>query len=144
MKENLFAPCGLYCGVCGVYVASRNKNQNLKEKLAVAYNTTPDQIKCRGCLSNEKFGFCQVCEIRSCAANKEIDGCHCCDKFPCTLIENFPVPEGKKTILRSVPERKEWGDQKWAETEELRYTCSHCENKLFRGAKYCKVCNNSL
>ena len=25
--KNLMAPCGLYCGVCGVYIATRDKNE---------------------------------------------------------------------------------------------------------------------
>ena len=28
MNTELLAPCGLYCGVCGVYMASRENNHN--------------------------------------------------------------------------------------------------------------------
>jgi len=30
MNAELLAPCGLYCGVCGIYMASRDNNQKLK------------------------------------------------------------------------------------------------------------------
>jgi len=70
MNTELLAPCGLYCGVCGVYMASRDNNQKLKDKLANAYGVTPEQIACKGCLSNEKFVYCQTCGIRSCVMEK--------------------------------------------------------------------------
>ncbi len=33
MNTELLAPCGLYCGVCGVYIASRDNNQKLKDQI---------------------------------------------------------------------------------------------------------------
>lgn len=144
MQKELHAQCGLYCGVCGVYMARRDNNQKLKEKFARAYNVTSDQIACKGCLSDEKFVFCQICGIKACAAEKNIDGCHSCDDFPCKQIEEYPVPVGKKVILRSVPDRIELGDQIWATLEELRYTCPHCNSGLFRGAKRCGNCKAAV
>jgi len=41
----LVAPCGMYCGVCGVYTANRDNNQKLKDKLANAYGVTPEQSR---------------------------------------------------------------------------------------------------
>ena len=34
INSNLLAPCGLYCGVCGVYYATRDKNNKF---MAVSY-----------------------------------------------------------------------------------------------------------
>ncbi|HCY88262.1 MAG TPA: hypothetical protein DHV36_24205 [Desulfobacteraceae bacterium] len=144
MNKNLLAPCGLYCGVCGVYIASRDNKQKLKEKLAAAYNVTSDQIACKGCLSDVKFVFCQVCGIRTCVTEKNIEGCHCCEDFPCKHIEGFPVPAGKKVILRSVPDRKKLGTQKWVQSEEARHTCPHCSSLMFRGAKRCGQCKEMV
>jgi hypothetical protein len=144
MPRKLLAPCGLYCGVCGIYHADRDNNQKLKEKLAGAYGLTVEQISCSGCLSDHKFVFCQTCGIRSCVLDKGMEGCHQCEDFPCTLIETFPVPVGKKVILRSIPERKNLGDPKWVETEESRYRCPHCGNRLFRGVKRCGSCKEAV
>ncbi|WDP92181.1 MAG: DUF3795 domain-containing protein [Desulfobacter sp.] len=144
MKRELNAPCGLYCGVCGVYVASWDKNRKLKDKLAGAYKVKPEEIECKGCLSDEKFVYCRVCGIRACSTEKGIDGCHSCDEFPCRQIHDFPIPAGKAEILRSVPERKKLGDAKWAEAERLRYTCPHCSSNLFRGAKRCGNCKRMV
>jgi hypothetical protein len=144
MNRELLAPCGLYCGVCGVYMASRNNNQKLKDKLAVAYGVTPEQVACKGCLSNEKFVFCQSCGIRNCVMEKKYEGCHECEEFPCKLIDDFPVPVGKKVILRSVPARKKLGTEKWVVEEGNRYRCSHCGAPQFRGARRCGNCKESV
>ncbi len=140
MNKELLAPCSMYCGVCGVYMASRDNNQKLKEKLAKAYGVTPEQIACKGCLSTEKFVYCQKCDIRTCVMEKNYQGCHECNEFPCKIIDDFPVPVGKKVMLRSVPDRKKLGSKKWVEQEENRYICPHCNDHLFRGARRCASC----
>lgn len=140
MNPELLAPCGLYCGVCGVYMASRDNNEKLKGKLAKAYGVTPEQIVCSGCLSDKRFVYCQTCEIRTCAMENNRDGCHQCDTFPCNLIDEFPVPVGKQEILRSVPARKKQGTQTWVKQEEARYECPQCKTPLFRGARRCSNC----
>ncbi len=141
MNKDLLAPCGLYCGVCGILIADRENNEKLKEKLALAYGVTPEQITCQGCMSDDQFVYCQACNIRDCITTRKYTGCHQCDEFPCDLINDFPVPVGKKVMLRAIPTRKELGDEKWAEAEEKRYTCPHCGNSLFRGARKCRSCN---
>ena len=140
MKLELLAPCGLYCGVCAIYMASRDNNDKMKGKLANAYGVAPEQIECKGCMSDQKFVFCQVCGVRTCVTAKNYDGCHQCSEFPCKLIDDFPVPVGKKVILRSVPERKKLGTEKWVLEEENRYRCIHCNEPLFRGARRCGNC----
>lgn len=144
MNTDLLAPCGLYCGICGVYMASRDNNQKLKEKLAAAYGVTPEQIDCNGCMSDKKFVYCQACNIRSCVMDKKYEGCHQCNDFPCKFIDNFPVPVGKKVILRSIPARRELGTEKWVAEEENRYSCPHCGNQLFRGARRCGSCKEVI
>ena len=46
---------------------------------------------------------------------KKVEGCHQCNDFPCKFIENFPLPVGKKVILRAIPTWKELGTVKWME-----------------------------
>jgi hypothetical protein len=57
MTNGLYAPCGLYCGVCGVYMASRDNNKKLEVKFVKAYNVKSEQIACKGCLSDERVCF---------------------------------------------------------------------------------------
>ena len=114
MKVNpaLVAPCGLYCGVCAIYMADRDNNLKFKERLVDVYkgnilgkgklkgseNLSVEDIKCKGCLSDDVFMYCERCEIKNCTREKGYTGCHQCDEFPCQYIENFPMTVGKKSF----------------------------------------------
>ena len=152
------SPCGLYCGVCAIYIAARDNNNRLKEGLVNLYkggtpgkgtlpnceNLSTADIHCGGCLSDDLFMHCRQCEIRDCNKEKGYTGCHECDDFPCQHIDNFPMAVGKKVILRSVPYRREFGTEKWVRDEEARYICPECGNKVFRGVIKCNQCKGKL
>ncbi|UCC19790.1 MAG: DUF3795 domain-containing protein [Promethearchaeota archaeon] len=146
INSNLLAPCGLYCGVCAIHIADRDKNVKFKKILVDVYkpiSKTPEDIKCSGCMSEnqeEIFGYCKTCPIRDCVIGKGFNACYQCNDFPCKFIERFPIPVGKKVIMRAIPRWKEIGTEKWVEEEEIRYHCPDCGNFLFRGAKRCNKC----
>jgi predicted RNA-binding Zn-ribbon protein involved in translation (DUF1610 family) len=158
INPDWLAPCGLYCGVCAILIAHRDGNQKLKEKLVRLYqggtpgkgtlpgseSLTPDDIRCQGCLSDERFMHCEQCEIRACVQEKGYEGCHQCDQFPCRYIDEFPMAVGKKVILRAVPYRRQHGTEKWVRDEEARYHCPHCGNQVFRGVMRCNQCKAEL
>jgi len=148
IKPELLAPCGLYCGVCAVYIAHRDNNQKFKEVLTKVYKPFikgVEDIKCTGCLSDgEVFPVCRSCPIKKCVQEKNINGCYECEEFPCRYIENFPLEEGKKVIMRTIPTWREQGTEKFVELEEKRYHCPECGNPLFRGAKHCNKCGISV
>ena len=160
MKTNpdFASPCGIYCGVCAIYIAHRDNNEKFKERLVGLYkgkvpgkgllpnseNLSNADIRCNGCLSDNTFMHCQQCDIRQCTTDKGYTGCHQCDEFPCEHIENFPMLVGKKVILRAVPYRREFGIRKWIQDEEVRYFCPECGNKVFRGVVKCNQCKTML
>ena len=152
VNQAFLAPCGLYCGVCGVYYATRDHNEKFLEKLLGVYQgkipgleaLTTDDLKCDGCLSDRVSYFCRVCAIKDCTREKKIDGCHECDDFPCAHIDAFPMPVGKRVILRAVPYWREHGTEKWVDDEESRYHCPACDHMLFRGAKRCNACKTAV
>jgi len=158
INPDFVSPCGLYCGVCAIYIAHRDKNYKLKERLLSLYKgevpgkgNIPDSeslsvedIQCRGCLSDEPFRYCRRCEIKDCTTRKGYTGCHQCDEFPCLYIENFPMAVGKKVILRAIPHWREVGTEKWIQDEESRYICPECGNKVFRGVVRCNKCKAAL
>lgn len=160
MKVNpaLLGPCGLYCGVCAVYIAHRDNNDKFKERLLKLYkgeipgkgrlpgseNLSIEDIRCSGCLSDDVFMYCKSCEIKSCTREKGYTGCHQCDEFPCQYVEDFPMVIGKKVILRTVPYWREVGTEKFVEDEEARYICPECGNKTFRGVVRCNRCKSDL
>ena len=157
-NPDFISPCGLYCGVCAIYIAALDNNNRLKEGLVNLYKggtpgkgTLPnseklstEDIHCGGCLSDDLFMHCQQCAIRACTKEKGYTGCHECDDFPCQHIDNFPMAVGKKIILRSVLYRREFGTEKWVRDEEARYICPECGNKVFRGVIKCNQCKGKL
>jgi len=144
VDRDLLAPCGLYCGVCAVNIAHREGNEKFKEKLGPVYGVTAEEIRCRGCQSDEIFMYCRVCPIKSCTEEKGYEGCYQCDDFPCSFIEDFPQAVGKKVMMRAIPQWREMGTEKWVAAEEARYQCPQCGLKLFRGAKRCRECKTPV
>lgn len=154
INPDFLAPCGLYCGVCAIYIAHRDDNLKFKKRLAELYkggvpgkgrledseNLTADDIRCRGCMSEDRFMFCRDCGIRDCTSARGYTGCHQCNDFPCRRVQDFPMTVGKKVILRAVPYWREVGTEKWVRDEEARYVCPNCGNELFRGAARCNRC----
>ncbi|HUU40581.1 MAG TPA: DUF3795 domain-containing protein [Desulfatiglandales bacterium] len=158
INPNFISPCGLYCGVCAVYIAHRDNNRKFKELLLDVYqgqvhgkgrlpnaeNLSLEDIQCNGCLSEEPFIYCRQCDIKECTRQKGYTGCHQCDEFPCRHIEDFPMTVGKKVILRAISYRREAGTEKWIQDEEARYVCPECGNKVFRGVAQCNKCKAKL
>ena len=144
IKKEFLAPCGLYCGACAIMMAHRDNNQKLKERLAPVYGVQAEGIRCEGCLSDDVFAYCTTCAIKACAKEKGYEGCHQCDSFPCEHIHNFPVSEGKKVILRAIPQWRDMGTEKWVAADEKRYRCPSCGEPFFRGAKRCRNCQEAL
>ena len=152
VNQAFLAPCGLYCGVCGVYYATRDDNEKFLEKLLGVYqekipgleSLTIEDLKCDGCLSERVSYFCRVCAVKDCTRGKGLSGCHECGDFPCAHIDGFPVPVGKKVILRAIPYWREHGTEKWVADEEARYLCPGCGHMLFRGAKRCNKCKTAV
>jgi len=147
-QKELLGACGLYCGVCSIYIAHKNDNLKFKNALMKVYKPfvkTVDDIKCTGCRSSgEVFPVCKACPIKKCCKSKEIEGCYQCDDFPCKYITNYPVKLAREIILRSIPSIREMGVKDFIQAEIKRYTCPNCGNSLFRGVKRCNSCKIEL
>ena len=146
------APCGLYCGVCRIYQATQENDLRFLKRLVKVYARrfpemtfmTPDELLCDGCLSTRRSAICRECSIRECAQQKRFQGCHECLDFPCPFIDEFPMPVGKKVILRAIPYWRTHGTEQWIAAEEKRYQCPECGQRLFRGAKQCRHCKSPV
>ncbi len=149
--ENL-APCGLYCGVCMIHHATQANDQTLLGRLAKIYARrlpelaplTPDMLLCDGCQSSRRSVFCRECPIRKCTQEKGLRGCHQCDEFPCAYIDEFPMPVGKKVILRAIPYWRTHRAEELVLAEKKRYRCPECGGRLFRGSRTCPECNSPV
>jgi hypothetical protein len=155
-NKSIMAPCGLYCGTCGIYIATRDNNQKFKTIMGNLYGTKPEETECMGCMQPDPpkklYGFCKTCTIRDCVKSKNYSSCHQCAEWPCKMIESFGLATGRRVMMRTVPiwreKVAEYGDEKgsveWARSECERYHCPSCGKPLFRGARRCRACNASV
>ena len=67
-NKDLMAPCGLYCGTCGIYIATRDKNEKFKNVMANLYGSKPEETECLGCMQSDPpeklYAMCKLCKIR--------------------------------------------------------------------------------
>ena len=100
MKEKFIAMCGLDCNFCPAFIATKNNDNNLREKTAREWtaryksqnksSVKPEDINCLGCLSKKGpiYQNCLRCEIRKCGFAKGIKNCKECEDYMCDkLIE---------------------------------------------------------
>jgi hypothetical protein len=155
-KKELMAPCGLYCGTCGVYISTRDDNEKFRARMGNLYGTKPEETHCLGCMQADPpkklYKYCGYCPIRNCVKSKGYYSCHQCAQWPCDDINNFAFTTGVRVMKRTIPlwrsKVAEYGDEKgsveWARLECERYHCSGCGKPLFRGAQRCRACNRSV
>lgn len=154
--QRLMAPCGLYCGTCGVYLATRDGNTKFRDILARLYRSRPEETACRGCMQEEAdaciYGYCRRCKIRECVRARGLYSCHACPEHPCLRLRLFPLSTGRRVIRRALPRWRarvaELGDEAgsvaWARGECERYHCPACGAPLFRGAIRCHGCGHEV
>lgn len=151
-RDEFAAPCGLYCGVCRLQQATRDDDLATLGRLARVYGRrlpeltplTAEDLLCDGCLSERRSKLCRQCAVRECVLDRGHAGCHECSRFPCQLVDDFPIAVGRQVILRAVPFRREHGTREWMVAEEERYRCPECGAGLFRGATRCASCSTEV
>jgi len=155
-NKDLMAPCGLYCGLCGVYIATRDCNDKFKKIMGSLYGTKPEETECLGCMQPDPpkklYGYCKSCKIRDCIKSKNYYSCHQCDEWPCDTIKSFGITTGQRVMERTIPVWRamvaehgdEQGSVEWARSECERYHCASCGDPLFRGAQRCRNCKKDV
>ena len=95
-NNNLIACCGLDCSQCGAYIATKNNDDSKRMEVAKQWSEMyktdikPEDVNCNSCRSQEqKFSYCDVCEIRKCCVEKELENCAGCDMYACDKLEDF-------------------------------------------------------
>jgi hypothetical protein len=154
--KNLMAPCGLYCGTCGIYIATRDKNEKFKAIMGNLYGTKPEETECCGCMQPDPaaklYLYCRHCELHKCVRDKGYYACHQCPDWPCEQVKTFGLATGRRVMERAIPLWREQvaarGDDKgsvaWARAECERCHCSACGSPLFRGAQRCRACGRDV
>ena len=105
-NRELMAPCGLYCGTCGVYLATRDGNEKFKAVMGNLYGTKPEETECLGCMQPDPpkkiYGFCRRCKIRSCVKSKGL--------LLLPPMRGMALRSHRKILLRHRGESHEKGD----------------------------------
>lgn len=100
MRRKNIAICGLDCSSCAAFIATQNNNNKLREKTAKEWSERykskgldrpplkPEDINCRGCLSEDgpAFLYCLQCEVRICGLEKKIKNCGECKEYRCDKL----------------------------------------------------------
>jgi len=109
MENTTIGFCGLNCEECSVFIATKNNDNELRQKTAKEWsglyseylenkNLMPEDINCQGCHSRRDIFFgCKNCVIRDCCKEKQLKTCaDCSDYESCDKLNGFfSVPEHK-------------------------------------------------
>lgn len=102
----MIAPCGLDCGACPSFIATRDNDKEALRKVADRWTGgKPGEklpiefIMCQGCMNRtgRLNSYCHICRIRVCAFNKGYETCAECFSYPCETLNAFAgyYDEGK-------------------------------------------------
>jgi len=106
----IIAYCGLICQGCPIYWATKEKNEEKKEKMRVEiarqckeYDLKyelQDITDCDGCKTEggRLFSGCKKCEIRKCARGKKIENCAHCDQYACEKLKKLSDADAKSRL----------------------------------------------
>jgi len=96
--EPIIAYCGLSCGDCPAYLATRAEDADMLDRVLVRWREAFDaphltvaDILCDGCLPRDGrlCGYCRHCRIRPCAIGRGIANCGHCDRYACEHLERL-------------------------------------------------------
>ena len=116
--DEIISYCGLVCQECGIYLATRESNDEKRRKMradivlqikehdGVEYEPQ-DITDCDGCKTENGrlFPPCKTCEIRKCARQKGVENCAHCNEYVCERLDRFfttyPEAKSRLDIVRS-------------------------------------------
>lgn len=126
---NMIANCGIYCGSCGIYLATKENNVMKILEYAVALNQSYEDTLCNGCRSDRRSAHCsKICLFNECSKSSEVNSCGECDKFPCRQLAEFQSKMPHRIeIVNSLAKLKELGTKKWLIDMRSEYSCRSCK-----------------
>lgn len=144
-NKDLISACGLYCGACGIYLATQENDTEKILQYAVVLNQSYDETLCDGCGANRKSLHCKkMCVFIDCKQRKCVNFCLECDEFPCHTLQQFKSKMPHRIeILESLNRMKEIGLEQWpCEMNDL-FSCPHC--RTVNSAYYlaCRKCGTT-
>lgn len=126
---NLFAPCGVDCSLCYVYLGMRKNG-----------------VKCVGCLNGDvgKPKHCKTCRIKQCITDKKISYCFECETFPCQKIKSLSNSYEKGYHMNLIERgfvAKESGIENILLDDKTKFTCRNCRGTISLQDNICSECH---
>ncbi len=109
----LLGACGLNCGACPAYVATRANDAETIAAIAARWSeeygheVKPEYVWCEGCLARgeRKGGHTRECDVRACALERGVANCARCDDYGCEKIARlFEMAPEAKAALEKIRE----------------------------------------
>ena len=118
--------CGVFCKSCPLYIGTTEEPQRL-EFLSGRMGYSVEELKCKGCRSDENSYYCSECSLKKCNLEKGYEMCSKCPDFPCAELEEFQKQMPHRAELwESLDILKEEGYEKWAEKLTKDFSCVSC------------------
>ena len=139
MADEILGYCGLYCGGCGIYQATK-AGKPLNDEAG-------KPLVCDGCNSGRLTPWCVDCAIKNCARAKNFRVCGDCPENPCEIITGFmndpkyPYHLEVQDIMRYL---KANGLKDWEKLRSERYKCPSCDSRFDWLATACKKCGKPV
>lgn len=118
IQTNLIAPCGMNCGICGAYLASKNK---LKDKgIEIPY--------CAGCrIRNKQCAFLKKrCDL---LLHGKVNFCYECPDFPCENLNHLDKRYRDRfhmSMVNNLRQIKKKGLDNFLSDQNQKWHCPKC------------------
>lgn len=131
----LIAPCGIFCGICGGYLAYSRKIPKKRNKI----------IHCMGCRSRNKQ--CAYLK-KNCPKllKNEILFCYECQQYPCKRLRHLDERyrlDYKHSLIKNLEEIKLKGISVFLKNIKRRYKCAKCGGTICVHSGICYDCEQS-
>ncbi len=141
--EPEIAYCGLYCGACGIYMATQAGTLDeivQQTKIPVEYQA------CSGCRTERNNLCCMNCGIKRCCRHKNLNSCAECNEFPCSVLEAFDMDKHPHHtgVIESLQVLSESGPEKWLDLQGQKWSCSQCSTRFHWYQDTCKSCGKQV
>ena len=87
------ASCGLNCGECAAYKATKANDTAKLSELAAKWGGdkgfTAQDMLCDGCTSDRVYRSCHGCTVRNCARDQGVKVCSQCGDYTCGKLEGL-------------------------------------------------------
>ena len=144
-NKDLVSACGLYCGACGIYLATQENNSEKILQYAVVLNQTFDETLCDGCGAKRKSLHCsKMCTFIDCKQRKGVNFCTVCDEFTCQALNEFKSKMPHRIeIINSQYRMKEIGLEKWLLEMKDYFSCPQCKTVNSAYHMVCRKCGTT-